>query len=86
MSLPRDCIERKENNYCTYCKKYGHVIEECYGKKKYGKECTYCHKKNHKEKVFWKKQKYDADKEKEKDNVPEEIYYDELFFGDDAPA
>ena len=36
--------------------------------------------------VFRKKQKYDEEKEKEKYNVTEEIYHEELFFGDDALA
>ena len=46
----------------------------------------WCHKKGHKEKLFWEKQKDDENKEKDRDNATEEIYCDELFFGDDAVA
>ena len=74
----------KEKKYCTYCKNVGHVIEDCYSKKKYGQECTYYHKKDHIENVFGKKQKYG--RETENFNVAEEIYHDQLFFGDDALA
>ena len=30
--------------------------------------------------------KHDEEKEREKDNIDEEIYHDEIFFGDDALA
>ena len=33
-----------------------------------------------------RRKKYDEEKEREKDNVTEEIYHDYLFFGDDTLA
>ena len=46
----------------------------------------YCHKKGHKEKVFCNKQRDEKYKEKKRASINEEIYYDELFFGDDTLA
>ena len=41
----------------------------------------YYHNNGYEVYVFWSKQKYYEDKEKEKACLTEEIYYDELFFG-----
>ena len=49
----RGCIERREKKYCTYCKKCGHIVEECYIKNNYVQEWTFCDKKVHDEKVCW---------------------------------
>ena len=40
--------------------------------------------KGSRSKGLLEEKKYDKYKEKEKDNVTEDIYYEELFFGNDA--
>ena len=34
------CTDRKEKKYCTYCNKYGHMIQECNLKNRENRYCA----------------------------------------------